>query len=452
MVQAPKREMLKRILLFLRSQTFSANTALVLGSQVLRAPLVLFAWAVIGRFLGAQALGKIQIAFLVPMTVSVFIGLGLPVANSYLLGKRKYSVESILGNSLLWSVGASTAAVALLIAAKPFVLRYLAITPELFTATIVWIPLQQIYSVLTSMLLGERRFLVHSWTGLLNGLCMAFGAVLAVLVFKMGLVATTWTLVGTTGVVACYLLWLYLPLQLPSIMPSPALMMDSLTLGLKAYFGNILQFFNYRLAAFIVAYFAGASALGVYAVAYSLTELLWYVPQSVATVLMPVTASSQTAEATSRTSRICRLSITCGLIGGLAMAAAAPIAIPRLLGTEYGKSVALVWLLLPGAVSFILAKIIAADLSGRGRPEFGSYVSFAGLFITVPMNLVLVPFYGATASAIISSVVYFAEATYLLLCYRRLTQASLASLVFLQPRDFSFIYAWQLNPTRIPGR
>lgn len=435
MVPVPDNKMLKRILLFLRSQTFSANTALVLGSQVLRSPLVLFTWAVIGRFLGAQALGRIQIAFLLPMIVSVFSSLGLPVANSYLLGKRKYSVESILGNNLLWSVGVSAAAVILLIAAKPFALRFLPITPELFTAALVWIPLQQLYSVLMSMLLGERRFLLHSWTGLLNGLSMAIGAVLAVLVFKMGLVVVTWTLVGTTGVLVCYLLWLYRPQRLPLIAPSLALMKDSLSLGLKAYFGNILQFFNYRLDAFVVAYFAGATALGVYAAAYSVTELLWYVPQAIATVLLPVTASSQAKEATARTSRICKLSVTLGLITGLAVAAAAPIAIPRLLGPEYVKSVAMIWLLLPGAVSFISAKILAADLSGRGRPEFGSYAAFGGLVVTIVGNLLLVPRFGAIAAAGISSLAYLGEATYLVHRYSKVVSVSYSSLLLPRLED-----------------
>ena len=436
--------MLKRILASLHTQSFSINTALVLGSQVLRSPLVLFAWAVIGRFLGAQALGKIQIAFLLPLTVTVFISLGLPVANTYLLGKRKYSVESILGNSLLWSVATSTAAAALLIAAKPLAMRYFSIPAELFTAAVVWIPLQQVYSVLMSMLLAERRFLLHSWIGFLNGLSLAVGAVLAVLAFKMGLVAITWTLVSTTGVLVCFLLWRYRPQRLRLIVPSLALMKESLSLGLKAYFGNILQFFNYRLDAFVVAYFAGATALGVYAVAYSITELLWYVPQAVATVLMPVTGSSQITEATSRTSRICRLSVAFGLIAGLAAAAVAPIAIPRLLGPEYSKSISMVWLLLPGAVSFICAKILAADLSGRGRPEFGSYAALGGLLVTVPMNLVLVPLYGATASAAISSVVYFTQAVYLLFCFRRLTLASFSSLLVPRRRDFIFPF-WQVN-------
>jgi len=413
---------------------------------VLRSALVLFTWAVIGRWLGAQALGKVQIAYLLPLSVAIFLSLGLPVANSCLIGKRQYSIENIFGNNLLWSLLGSALAVSILLLAKSVALKYFSISSDLFLAAVVWIPLQQLYNVLLSLLLAERRFVLHSWIGFLNGITMAAGTFLAAVVFKSGLVAVTWTLVGTTGIFVGYLLWLYRPGHLAALIPSRPLIHDSLRLGLKAYFGNMLQFFNYRFDSFIVAYFAGTTALGVYAVAYSVAELLWYIPQAVATVLMPVTSSSEADVATSRTSRICRLSIALGVLSGLAVAVATPVVIPRLLGAEYSKSVALIWILLPGAISFVCAKILAADLSGRGRPEFGSYAAFGGLVATIPLNLVLVPHYGATASAAISSAVYLAEAAYLLLCYSRFTLVSFSSLLVPRRRDFLFP-VWQLSPS-----
>jgi len=427
-------------------RSFSANTFVVLGSQVLRSALVLLTWALIGRWLGAQALGQVQLAYLLPISVSVFLNLGLPVANSCLVGKGEFPVESIFGNNLLWSVIGSVLAVAGFLAFRPTALRYFPLSSDLFCAAIVWIPLQQLYSVLLSILLAERRFVLHSWIGFMNGLGMALATLATVVIVQLGVRTVTWSLVATTGIFVTYLLWIYRPSELSLLLPSRRLIHDSLHLGFKAYFGNMLQFFNYRFDSFIVAYFAGTTALGVYAVAYSVAELLWYIPQAIATVLMPVTSSSAAEAATTRTSRICRLSIALGVSSGLAVAAAAPLLIPRFLGMEYRKSVSLIWILLPGAISFVCAKILAADLSGRGRPEFGSYAALGGLIVTIPLNLVLVPSYGALASAAISSAVYFLEAIYLMACYSRLTMISLPSLLVPRRKDFLFP-AWAFSPS-----
>src|SRR5579859_310931 len=432
----------QRALAFFRARSFSASTFVVLGSQVLRSAFVLLTWAVIGRFLGAQALGRIQIAYLLPLSIAIFLNLGLPVANAYLIGKRQYPIENIFGNNLLLSVAGSSVAVVILLATKPAAIRYSSIPSELFIADVVWIPLQQLYSVLLSLLLGEQRFAEQSWIGVLNGICMALGTLLTAVVLKLGVPGVTWTLVGSTAIFVGYMCWLYWPAHISLLWPSKPLVTDSLRLGLKAYFGNMLQFFNYRFDSFIVAYFAGATALGVYAVAYSVAELLWYIPQAVATVLLPVTSSSEADVATLRTSRICRLSIGIGVMTGLAIALATPLLIPRFMGLEYRKSVSLIWILLPGAVLFVCAKILAADLSGRGRPEFGSYAALGGLLATIPLNLVFVPIYGASASAAISSVVYFAEAVYLLICYSRMTTVSVSSLLWPRRQDLVFP-SWQ---------
>jgi O-antigen/teichoic acid export membrane protein len=95
----------------------------------------------------------------------------------------------------------------------------------------------------------------------------------------------------------------------------------------------------------------------------------------------------------------------------------------------------LIWLLLPGAVSFIYAKILAADLSGRGRPEFGSYTAFGGLVVTVVGNVLLVPRFGAVAAAGISSLAYLGEAIYLVNRYSKVVSVSYSSLLLPRLED-----------------
>ena len=153
------------------------------------------------------------------------------------------------------------------------------------------------------------------------------------------------------------------------------------------------------------------------------------IPQAIATVLMPTTASSAVEEANTRTSSICRVSIAFTAIGGLLFGLLLTWLLPLVFGPAYKYSVLLVWVLLPGALAFVLPKVVAADLCGRGRAEYASYGSFGGLLATVILDLLLIPRFGALAAAAISSVVYLGQAVYFLRCFSRVSGVPLRQVI-----------------------
>lgn len=426
----------------MRTRSFVTNTAVVLGSQTLRYGLVFIAWALVGRCFGAEVLGKVQLAFIIPASATVFLGFGLPIANSYLLGKGCYPVSKILGNSLLWTLIGALLAVLILFCVRRYLIRFLPLESALYDAALAWIPLQMLYSNASSMLIGQLRFLDNGWATILNGLTMIVAVLVSAKVFRLGAAGLTVMLAIATGLAVLYQLWLYRGVARAKLAPSWRLMREAFDLGLRGYFGNIFQLLNYRFDTFIVAAFAGAAALGVYAVAYTLTELLWFVPQGIATVLMPVTAGSASETAKVRTSRLCRISMGISLVCGIVMALLSPWVVRWIFGSQFQRSVLLIWLLLPGVVAFVCTKILAADLGGRGHPEYASYAALGGLLLTILMNLLLVPNYGAVASAAISSVVYCLESAYLVLCYCKKVDVGPSDIVVPKRSDFIQLARW----------
>ena len=65
----------------------------------------------------------------------------------------------------------------------------------------------------------------------------------------------------------------------------------ALRFGLQSWGANLLQQINYRFDVLILGAFAGASDVGVYSVALTLTSVAWVLPQALQTVLFPRVAS-----------------------------------------------------------------------------------------------------------------------------------------------------------------
>jgi O-antigen/teichoic acid export membrane protein len=95
----------------------------------------------------------------------------------------------------------------------------------------------------------------------------------------------------------------------------------------------------------------------------------------------------------------------------------------RVYGPDFAESVDPFFLLLPGVVFLGGAKILSADLSGRGLPGYNAIGSFISLVVTVGLDLLLIPFHGTRGAAVASSVAYFTTLCYVVIVYLRVVKA-----------------------------
>lgn len=70
---------------------------------------------------------------------------------------------------------------------------------------------------------------------------------------------------------------------------------------------------------FIVNYFVGVTNVGLYSIAVAIAELLWYVPQAVATILFPRTAATGAEKAKLFTPKVCRNTFLITLVAALGL-------------------------------------------------------------------------------------------------------------------------------------
>jgi O-antigen/teichoic acid export membrane protein len=417
--------------------TFTRNAFLTLLTRLAVFALALIGGVITARALGPSGKGTLTLALLVPFFAERFLNLGVGIANTYLLGKKKYTLQNVLGNSLALII-------TITLISGPFYLLLAPVLSRTFVTGVehsllllvgILIPLKLLWTYLTCIFLGLQD--IDRYNILLlaeRGATLAF-IVLLVLILEL----------DVTGAICANILASVVVLGLglgvlsrrTAIRPvwNPKLLKESVLFGLRGQTGNIVQVFNYRLDAFVANYFLGVSSVGIYSVAVALAEMLWHVPGASATVLFPQTAAAGEKEAKVFTPRVCRnvLLVTTILAAGLFV-----ISKPLILFAftdAYLPALVPLWFLLPGVIALSISKTLFGDLAGRGLVQYGTYTSSVSLIVTVICDLALIPRFGVTGAAVASSIAYGTSALLALFFYTRASGNSLVDTLIPRKSD-----------------
>jgi O-antigen/teichoic acid export membrane protein len=171
-------------------------------------------------------------------------------------------------------------------------------------------------------------------------------------------------------------------------------------LGLPAMAGEIASLLANRLDLAVIAILLTSADVGRYAVALSVAELLWIVPNGASQVLLPQVAHDDRGNATAP---LVVLTTLVGLVAALVLAVAGRTVIPVLFGSSFdGASAALPWLCL-GAVLLGASRLLLADLAARGHTMPRVSTALAGTAVMVAGDIVLVPAWGIAGGAVASA-------------------------------------------------
>lgn len=420
------------------STSYFKNVSLKFASGAIGFVLNTASGMIVARTLGATGNGTAALLILIPNTVGWFTNLGVGRANGYLVGARKHTPQTLLGNSLSLVV-----IISLMIGmtgwiAMPLYLRYLSDTginrPMLILAFLV-VPLTLLEMYLEGLLLGLERIARLSFVSIARFSSLLVVNVVVVLVLGLGVWGVVLSAIAAPAIcVAIYAYFLRSDARMRPGFDIVALK-DALAFGIQGHVGSVLFFLNLRLDVFIVSFFAGARNVGLYAVATTLAELLPYLSTAFSFVLFPRTASSNAETANRFTPGVVRLStfITSAAAVGL-FAVSRPL-ITIFYSEEFLPALHPLWILLPGTVSIGYASVIHSDLSGRGKPYYSTYGALVSLFVTVILDLWMIPRWGIIGAAIASSAAHTTNAAMAAYFYLRETETKPTDLLLIRKSD-----------------
>jgi O-antigen/teichoic acid export membrane protein len=227
---------------------------------------------------------------------------------------------------------------------------------------------------------------------------------------------------------------------------------DSIAFGVQVHLGNVLQFLNYRLDVFVVNHFAGVANVGFYAVAASLAEIIWFLPDAFGFVLFPKTASSDPEVAKQFTPKVARLSALITAVAALGLFLVSKPMITAMYTKAYLPALYPLWILLPGTVALSYSKVIFSDLGGRGKPYYSVWASVFSFIMTLGFDLLLIPRLGIIGAAIASSLAYTTNAVMAVAFYVRLTGNKLTDVLLVQKDDIETSLGIGREMIRVVGR
>jgi O-antigen/teichoic acid export membrane protein len=203
--------------------------------------------------------------------------------------------------------------------------------------------------------------------------------------------------------------------------PSVSLAADVAVFGARGQVGNLLSLLNYRLDFLILGALSGPRVLGIYAVASKLAELLRVPSQALYWVLYPRFAQATSAQAEAQARRLIPRAGVFVAACAIPLALLAAFIVPAVYGPSFRPAIVPTQILLLAVSGEGVSGVISAFLYGRGRPGLNSLATGGGLLVTVVLDLLLIPRFGAVGAAWASVAAYLTTVGLLLTSFRWVT-------------------------------
>jgi O-antigen/teichoic acid export membrane protein len=398
----------------------------------------------VARVLGPAGKGGYDLTFAAATLSALTLGLSLPSGTMYAIARGLASPGPLLRLLAVWGVvqGVVTAILVLAIRGRavgdalvPSSLGLAVVAPLAVLVVGISISLY-----LRAVLVGRQRIIAAN-NSILAGrlvvpvvMLLGTGAVLAA-GSRPGALMFVWCVIlGLVVTCVCFAWMLRREIGETS---GPTGLRTVLTFSLPAYLSNMVQFLNYRLDLFLVNALVGIRAVGIYALAVAIAQLLWLVSDAAATVLLPRVAAEPDAPGLNavRTAQIARIVLwTCGA-GAASLALIGQWFIPLVYGQAFRETLEPFLLLLPGVAVFTLVTVLSAYIAGRGRPSLNLIPALVGLAVTLTLDLTLIPILGVRGAAIASTASYLTSAVVIAAIFISMTRLSPLSLLIPSAED-----------------
>ncbi|MGE5691497.1 MAG: oligosaccharide flippase family protein [Pseudomonadota bacterium] len=400
------------------------------GTQLAVAALSLVNVLVVARALGAEGRGEVAFLGAVAFLTSQLAALGVHQANANLVGREPHVRPSLATNSVViaLALGAIAATfVQFLAALVPAVSGGVATGPWLLA--LAAIPMLVLQTYLIFLVRADYGFAVANLALLVvpvatvstNGLLSLAGAL------TVGRAFGSWT---AGQFAATLLLVWYVQQRLAGFgAPDRALARRALAFGAKTHGGRIMLLGNYRLDQWLVGSIAGQRELGLYSIAVTWAETLFYLPTAIAGVQRADLVRATTSGAARAASAAFRAAVVLTLPIAIGVVVAAPFLCVTVFGEEFRGSVDDLRVLVPGAFGIVALKLLGEALTAQRRP-LPELVATGVAFATgIALDVLLVPEYGGLGAAVASTLAYTVGGITVVVLFARTLGAAPGDLV-----------------------
>jgi len=390
------------------------------------------------RNLSTTDFGIFSLLISFSITLCYLSFLGLPQAIIFFIGKQKYPFKKLISTYLFLSccIGFAVSVIGYLIRDYPLN-NFLKELPGHY-----FIPLLIIYffffldAFLLSIIRGLKNFFLFNLRRFLTPAFNLFGVLVAFLVF--GPTLKSLVIVYT---VVCVTLTAWFFIKVRSITSFKfhsdwGITKSLLGYGAKSYLQILAGHLIYQVDLYILAYFLGADEVAFYAIAVGIATLLWYIPNTVGTVLFPTLSSVQDEkEIHLFSAMICRHTLFITSLAAICLGLIGKYLILFFYGAEYVKSVNAMLIILPGIVVMSIYKVLTRNFSSRNRQQVSIMAACIALLVNLCLNFLWIPRFGIEGAALASTVSYTVAGVILLVMVKMESNIPIMKMLIVDTSD-----------------
>ncbi|MGZ4334118.1 MAG: oligosaccharide flippase family protein [Gaiellaceae bacterium] len=409
--------------------SFVSSAVITYATQLVVGVLSLANVFIVARNLGAQGRGDVAFLAAIAYLTSQLASFGVQQANGNVGAAHPEKRPALATNSCLFAaLYGSVAAAVVLTGIKLF--------PDVGGDQPMWLlllalgvmPLMILSQYLLLLLQAEYRFVVSNASWLippilnvtLNGLLSVANALTPARAFS------TWVLGQViSGAVLVYGVQRRTGFGRPDV----GLAVESAKFGVKTHFGRIMLLGNYRVDQWILGAVSETRALGVYSVAVSWAEVLFFIPTVLSMVLRPDLARADRRGAGESASIVFRAAIVLTIPLAIFLIIAAPFLCVTLLGSDFAGSVPQMRILTLGAFGVVALKILGSSLTAQRRPYLETAAIGGAFVMTLLLDVLLIPGHAGMGASIASTVAYATGGVAVMLIFGRALGVPLRRLV-----------------------
>jgi O-antigen/teichoic acid export membrane protein len=416
------------------------NVVATYGTNVAGSVLGLVNVLIVARALGPDGRGSVAFVLTMAMLVSQLSNLGVQTAVMNFGGAERRLLPKLAGTSIALSLVLSALAVGVVAA---LVELFPAVGGHVDAGT-RWIALGCVPALVLSyylymLVLVEYRFAIGNAVLLIAPVAsVAANAGLAsagVLTVRAAVVS--WAAGQLLGLLL--LVW-YVHRRLGGFGRADRRLAGRMIgFGIKTHAGQIGMVGNYRLDQWLLGSISGARALGLYSVAVAWAEVLFFLPNALATVQRPDLVRADRAEASRQASIGFRAGAVLTLVSAVVMIGAAPFLCVTVFGSAFEGSVRDLRILALGAFGIAAIKQLGAALTSQNRPLLETAGILAAFAVTAVTDILLIPSHADLGASIASTVSYSAGGLAMAVLFVRALGGRPSDLV---PRRSDLRWCW----------
>lgn len=420
------------------------DAALTVATRLVLAVLIFGTDIVLARLLGPAAKGRFSLVLLYSQLVALVLGWGMDQALALAAARDLRSARQGFANALVWT--GAVGGFGLLVSAWGYGLAepggatgpLAQILPNLSQRQFIYaalaIPGELFFSIALFALLGRRMIGAYSAVRVLRRLALLLLLVATAALARLSLSVALLLNLGALALTAVALVVAARSGKFLSVVPSMSLLREQVAYGTRAVPGELAERLQFRADSFLVNFFIGVRATGIYSVTSGLAETLWYIPNALGIVMFS-RAVDPSADAGRVAAALTRATVAVTALSAIPAVLLGPYLVRALYGSQFADAGVALRFIMPGIVAYSIVAILTRYLSGRGRPGASTLILVAGTAINVLANLTLVPRMGINGAALASSISYSATALLTLAIFLRVSGRRLTETLILRRSD-----------------